>query len=142
MISVYTDGCCVPNPGTGRFSFVVIKNDLEVLYKYQSKISDITTTNNRCECLGIIYALKWLHNQNVQYATIYTDSKIYYDHYVYMICFNKIKKIKKKGTKNQDLLNLMLPLVTNRFTIKWIKGHSGHKWNDLADQLASINSRG
>jgi ribonuclease HI len=135
MLSIYTDGGCSPNPGRGRFAFAAIKDNL-LFYKYQSTVSNKETTNNRCECLAIIYALKWLHQNNISKAVIYTDSMIYKTHYSYMLINCKINK--KKKTKNIDLLEIMFSLASESYQIQWVKGHAGNYWNEYVDKLVAI----
>jgi ribonuclease HI len=133
---IYTDGACVPNPGRGRYAFVVVKDDKGV-HEFSSPLSTEITTNNKCEALAIISALKWLKENNVQEnVTIYSDSMIYVNHYKYMYLNKKIKRI--KNGKNIDLLESMLTFVNTCYKVKWIKGHNGNKWNEHADRLCSI----
>ena len=46
---------------------------------------------------------------------------------------------KKKPIKNKDLwVELNNLCLKNIITWKWIKGHSNNKYNDLADELATM----
>ena len=69
MITVYTDGSCLGNPGIGGWAFV-LKSESQHLshYGYEKE-----TTNNRMELTAAIKALEFL-NKNDEPLTIITDS--------------------------------------------------------------------
>ena len=55
-IQIYTDGCCIPNPGVGGWAAILI---------YGAHRKEITggiknTTNNRMELMAVIQALSSL----------------------------------------------------------------------------------
>ena len=44
---------------------------------------------------------------------------------------------KKKPVANRDLWEPLVDLYRSRpISFRWVKGHGGNKWNDLADRLA------
>ncbi len=59
---IYTDGACVPNPGTGGWGFVAIDGN-GVLYEATGTEND--ATSNRMEMIAVIKALEWLPPGNV-----------------------------------------------------------------------------
>ena len=69
MITVYTDGSCLGNPGIGGWAFV-LKSKSQYLshYGYEKE-----TTNNRMELTAAIKALEFLSKDN-EPITIITDS--------------------------------------------------------------------
>lgn len=97
------------------------------------------TTNNRMELQAAIEGLKALKEPCLVRLT--TDSE-----YLRQGITNWIVNWKKRGwktankkpVKNVDLWQ-QLELLTERHKISWlwIKGHSGHRENEIADQLAN-----
>jgi ribonuclease HI len=50
----------------------------------------------------------------------------------------------RKEIKNRDLWEEAFELLNNHqhdFEFKWIRGHQGHVWNELADKVAGEQSR-
>lgn len=128
---IYADGSCIPNPGKGALSYVILHKDKVI--KKHSKAYKLTT-NNRMELLGVIEALKTLPPHSK--AEVYLDSQ-------YVV--NSINKrwltrwIAKSytGVKNQDLWKQISDLITKyTVTFKWIKGHNGDIYNELCDKMA------
>ncbi len=122
MITIYTDGACSGNPGLGGWGVVVIKENGEESY-FSGSQED--TTNNRMEIQAVIEGLE---NSNPdEEIRIFSDS-------TYVI--NTLTKNWKRNA-NHDLWSKLDNLVRGR-NIKWnwVKGHSGDKYNDLADELA------
>ena len=132
ILEIYTDGACKGNPGPGGWGAILLWND------HQKKISGFVadTTNNRMELQAAIEALKSVKKPIK--IKLHTDSN-----YVRSGITEWIKKWQKNGwnrgkIKNIDLWQELHDLAT-QFDIEWIwvKGHSGHKYNDIVDKLAS-----
>ena len=130
---IYTDGGCFPNPGRGGWGFVVVQNGKEI---HRGSGKEKFTTNNRMELTAVIKGLEYVNKKNV---VVYSDSRYITD------AFNKhwvdswVKTGFKNGTiKNMDLwMRLMLLNEKLAPTFKWVRGHSGDKFNEIADRLAS-----
>lgn len=135
----YTDGACSGNPGPGGWGAVLIARSADTVIKSREIYGgEPDTTNNRMELLAAINALSTLDKPSI--ITIVTDSNYVKDGITKWIHDWKVKGWKtaaKKPVKNEDLWK-ELDAATNRHTItwKWIKGHSGHTENELADTLA------
>lgn len=134
-VDIYTDGACSGNPGRGGFGAVLVYKQTE---KQISK-GFFSTTNNRMELLGAITALEAL-NESCD-VTLYSDSKYLVDGMTKGWARgwqknNWIKSDKKKAL-NKDLWEKMLSL-DEKHTINyvWVKGHNGHKYNEICDELA------
>ena len=134
-IEIFTDGACRGNPGKGGWAVMIRSNGLEEsLYG-----GDISTTNNIMELTAAIKALEHIpKNSNV---VLTTDSKYVMQGITEWIKNWKIRDWKtasKKPVLNKELWK-RLDSLTNLHSIewKWVKGHSGHRENEIADQLAN-----
>ena len=134
-VEIYTDGACSGNPGPGGWGAVLVYNGKEK----QLSGSDEKTTNNRMELSAVIVALKSLKEPcNV---TLTTDSKYVCDaiNMGWLTSWqkNNWKKSDKKPVLNIDLWQELLPLLdTHKVKFIWVKGHNGHKYNEICDKLA------
>lgn len=134
-VEIYTDGACSGNPGPGGWGAVLIYNGVEK----QLSGSEKETTNNRMELSAVITALKALKEPcNV---TLTTDSKYVCDAvnkgWLNSWEKNSWKKADKKPVLNIDLWQELLPLLDkHRVEFIWVKGHNGHKYNEICDKLA------
>lgn len=136
-LTIYTDGASRGNPGNGGYGAVLIygNNIKEISEGY------IHTTNNRMELMAVIAALKALKKDNLN-IEIFTDSKYVMD------AFEKkwIDSWQKKGfknVKNPDLWKTLIALYKKHdISFKWVKGHSGNKYNERCDYLATIAADG
>jgi ribonuclease HI len=133
---IFTDGACSGNPGPGGWGAVIFDEE-----NNQKNISgsEKNTTNNRMELLAAIMALKKIKSNSD--VLIYTDS-IYVKNgiteWVIKWKENGWKNANKKPVKNKDLwLKLDGLCKKNNVSWKWVKGHSSHKYNNLADELAT-----
>lgn len=134
-VLIYTDGACRGNPGPGGWGAVLRFGDKEKHLKGSEKM----TTNNRMELTAAIQALRGL-NRSCD-IEITTDSNYVRDGIMSWLAKwkkNNWRNSANKPVKNQDLWE-ELDVEVSRHQIRWhwVKGHSGHPENDLADQLAN-----
>jgi len=130
-IIIYTDGGCRGNPGIGGWGvWLSYKSKDKKLYGGERQ-----TTNNRMELTACIKALSALKKDIP--VIIYTDSK-----YVLQGITDWIKNWKKKNWKNVKNIDLWQELdelnQKHQVDWQWVKGHSGNKGNDIADELANL----
>ena len=134
-ISIFTDGACRGNPGPGGWGALLRYNQHEKkLYGAESH-----TTNNRMELTADIKALENL--QEFCHIELTTDSEYLrkgITEWIHKWKKNQWKTTNKGLVKNRDLWQTLDALVQqHKITWHWIKGHSNHPENDLADALAN-----
>lgn len=145
LIELYTDGSCSGNgekENFGGMGIVLVKNG-KPMKEYS--IKDFNTTNNRTEMKAVIYAIniaKILNKNNPQEIIIYSDS-MYVVQTVNQWMFNWAskgwKKADNKEPENLDLVKTLYQLMQfeRAIKVKKIKGHNGHEFNEMADDLAT-----
>lgn len=134
-VKIYTDGACRGNPGPGGWG-AVLEYGKEARSIYGS---EALTTNNRMELTAVIEALSAL-KRPCRIAVV-SDSK-----YVLQGITEWLPNWKRKGwltaskkpVMNSDLWQRLDQLAAiHEISWHWVKGHSGHVQNELADQLAN-----
>lgn len=97
------------------------------------------TTNNRMELTAVINALQALKRSSR--VKITTDSQYVKNgitQWIHGWKRNGWKTAAKKAVKNADLWRaLESETLKHKVEWNWVKGHSGHPENELADQLAN-----
>ncbi len=136
QVEMFTDGACRGNPGIGGWGVLLRSRDKEKTLHG----GEAHTTNNRMELTAVIKGLEALSKSCEIIIT--SDSK-----YVLLGVTEWMENWKKRGWKtagkkpvqNVDLWQ-QLDLLTQSHTIqwKWVKGHSGHPENEIADELANL----
>ncbi len=133
---VFTDGSAVPNPGRGGWGLVWVE-DGEVREERHGHEAD--TTNNRMELKALIEAYRLLPTD--ARVTVHTDSKLCVDTLTKWAAGWEKKGWKRKGgpIKNLDLVQELFALYLDHPTspVRWIAAHSGNRWNEYADCLAT-----
>ena len=134
-IDIFTDGACRGNPGPGGWGVILRSgsHEKELFGGEQS------TTNNRMELRAAIEGLAALKRPSR--VTVTTDSQYVRQGITQWIegwKRNQWRTSAKKPVKNQDLWQLLDELTCrHEVTWEWVKGHSGHPDNELADMLAN-----
>ena len=137
---VFTDGAADPNPGPGGWGAVyIVDNRIEGEQWGHAP----HTTNNRMELAALIAGCKLVPKGTA--AVLYSDSQL---------CVNTInlwaKGWKARGWKRKDGQIKNLELVQELYGIleqrpelelRWIAAHSGMRWNEYADSLATAYRR-
>ena len=135
MVEAFTDGACRGNPGPGGWG---------VLLRFNGKEKrlcggEAETTNNRMELMAVIQALESLSRECTVKVT--SDSQ-----YVLKGINEWMENWKKRGwktaakkpVKNVDLWQrLDKARESHDIVWAWVKGHSGHTENEIADELAN-----
>jgi len=136
VVEVFTDGACRGNPGPGGWGAVLRYRGRE----RSLKGAEPRTTNNRMELMAAIEALETL--KRACEVVLTTDSKYVRDGITQWIDGWKTRGWRtaaRQPVKNEDLWK-RLDAAVSRHQVKWhwVKGHSGHRENELADQLANL----
>lgn len=134
-VEIFTDGACRGNPGPGGWGALLRHNGKEKsLYGGEQD-----TTNNRMELMAAIEGLAALKQECKVDLT--TDSQ-----YVRQGITSWLENWKKRGwktaakkpVKNVDLWKrLDAQAARHQVDWHWVKGHSGHRENEMADELAN-----
>ena len=136
----YTDGACSGNPGPGGWGVLLqAKKQKDVLKERTLQGGAPQTTNNQMELKAAIEGLKALNESC--HVNLTTDSKYVMQGITLWITNwkkNNWKNAAKKDVKNKELW-IELDKAVSKHDVKWnwVKGHSGHKQNEIADQLAN-----
>ena len=136
VVEIFTDGACRGNPGPGGWGALLRYNGTEKhLYGGEAH-----TTNNRMELLAAIRGLEAV-SETCQ-IDLTSDSQYVRKGITEWLQGWKAKGWKtaaKKPVKNKDLWQL-LDEQAQRHNVNWhwVKGHSGHRENEIADDLANL----
>ena len=137
---VFTDGAADPNPGPGGWGAVYVVGDRAVAEECGHERH---TTNNRMELVALIAGCRLVPPGTP--AVLHTDS---------MLCVNTITKWAKgweaRGWRRKDGPIANLDLVQELYLtlrsrpelkVRWVAAHSGVRWNEYADALATAYRR-
>ena len=134
-VNIYTDGACRGNPGPGGWGVLIQYQDNEKEYFGGNQ----NTTNNQMELQAAIEGLKLL--KEVCIVNLTTDSKYVMQGITSWIKkwkINKWKNSNKKDVKNKELwIELDKLCMKHDVRWNWVKGHTGHEQNEIADILAN-----
>ena len=134
-IEIFTDGACKGNPGIGGWGAILIyKDHIKEICGFE-----LESTNNIMELTAVIKALDSLKEEC--HVILTTDSNYVKDgitDWINTWKLNGWKTANKKPVKNKELW-IKLDSLSKKHIIdwKWVKGHSGHLYNERADQLAN-----
>ena len=133
-VEIFTDGACRGNPGPGGWGVLMRFGGEKTLCG-----GEPDTTNNRMELTAVIEGLAALKRPCE--VTVTSDST-----YVLKGIQEWMANWKKRGwktaskqpVKNVDLWQKLDAVVgEHKIDWQWVKGHSGHRENEIADQLAN-----
>lgn len=129
---VYTDGACSGNPGPGGWAWAVPDGPW-------AAGAEAHTTNQRMEISAAFDAVRSLTGP----VEVVSDStyvvKCFTDRWWAGWQRRGWKNSQNKPVANRDLWEPFVELVNSRVEpvrFRWVKGHSGDRWNDVVDRLA------
>lgn len=125
---VYSDGGCDVNPGgRGGYGVVIIKENADGTKTTETLSGAFaSTTNNRMEIMAAIVALE--HIEASADVTLVSDSQ-------YLINTAEGMWQRKKNNDLWDRLDRAMAGKNIKFI--WVRGHSGDKYNEQCDQMAT-----
>ena len=134
MISVYTDGSCLGNPGNGGWAFLIV-GDKNICYRTGFELK---TTNNQMELVAVIKALEFL--TEFRDISINTDSNYVKQGITTWIINwkkNDWKTSRKQPVKNKELWERLDKLnLSKDINWSWVKAHNIDEFNNQVDTLA------
>ena len=135
VVSLFSDGACLGNPGPGGWACLLRAAHGEK----ELSGGESLTTNNRMELMAIIQGAEAL--KSPAELTITTDSQYVKNgmtQWIHRWRENGWRTASKSPVKNVDLWQrLEKALAIHKVTWLWVKGHSGHPENERVDRLAS-----
>jgi len=135
QVIMYTDGACRGNPGPGGWgALITFEGSSKEMFG-----GKLDSTNNQMELSAAIEGLAALKEPcNVD---LFTDSKYVMDgitQWIHNWKKNSWRTAAKKDVKNKELWSKLDELINfHQVQWHWVKGHSGHEQNEIADQLAN-----
>jgi ribonuclease HI len=126
VYELWTDGSSIGHRGPGGWSFVIVENDALAgsHYGYQAN-----TTNNEMEMVGILRGLQALEDKAD--VEVCTDSKLCIGWLDWGYKCNKSHIVRVRDKIRETIQTKELEV-----TYRHVHGHNGHKWNEMADELA------
>ena len=135
-IELFTDGACKGNPGIGGWGALLRFGETEKRLHGGEK----ETTNKRMELMAVIQGLEAL--KEPCQVRITTDSKYVLQGMTEWLANWKRRNWQtaaKKPVLNADLWRRLDSVAaSHELEWHWVKGHSGHRENEIADQLANL----
>ena len=136
VVEIFTDGACRGNPGPGGWGVLMRYNG----HTKSLSGSEENTTNNRMELMAAIQGLAHLKRSC---DIVLTTDSVYVQKGIteWLIKWKRTgwRTASKKPVKNQDLWEKLDAEIQRHPKIdwRWVKGHSGHEENEMADSLAN-----
>jgi ribonuclease HI len=134
-VEIFTDGACRGNPGPGGWAALLRKGDTEKMISGAQE----TSTNNQMELMAAIQGLEQL--KKPVRVTLTTDSQYVRQGITQWIDGwkrNGWMTSQKKPVKNKELWQrLDAAVAEHQVEWLWVKGHSGHRENEMVDQAAN-----
>lgn len=137
-VTIYTDGSA--NNGShdkGGYGIVMINGTIKQFAGGQY----VNTSSARMELLAVIKALNKC--QVGDEVLVYSDNRYVVDTLQQRWLFKWIHE-NYRGRKNKDLWKQFYneyKRLQGKVTLKWIRGHKGDRYNEVADRLARIGSQ-
>jgi ribonuclease HI len=139
QVEIFTDGACRRNPGPGGWAAMLRTTIDGTANEKMISGAETESTNNRMELQAAIEGLKAL--KNPCQVDLTTDSQYVRQGITQWIAGwkrNGWQTAAKKPVKNQDLwMALDEVIAPHKVQWHWVKGHSGHRENELVDQAAN-----
>jgi ribonuclease HI len=126
MLKIYCDGSSTGRVGIWGWGYVIVEESGDIIaYGYGG---GSLGTNNIGELSAAISGLEYvIDNKLATEVEVVSDSQ-------YVLGMIEEKSV---PNKNLELIHWLLHLKTHiKVKTKWVRGHSGDKYNEIADKLA------
>ncbi len=147
-ITIYTDGACSPNPGTGGWSAILVYNLNGKPVEKELSGGALESTNNIMEMTAVLESLRAL--KRACNVTVYSDSKYVVDGIGcwkdgepsskgWMVAWERRGWCRSDGPLlNKELWKSLFEQAVRhqKLTMRWVRGHDGHVYNERCDFLA------
>jgi ribonuclease HI len=141
---IATDGACLGNPGRGGWGAVQQLRDGDLVMRQMPRAGHHRdTTNNRMELMAVIQPMTRQQEPGLP-VLVLSDSEYLVKGMTQWLPKWKANGWKSAGgpVKNRDLWETLDELAQLRpVTWTWVRGHDGHRLNEMADTLASNAAR-
>ncbi|MBK3332068.1 ribonuclease HI [Persephonella atlantica] len=138
-VYIFTDGSSLGNPGPGGWCAILRYNRHEKVLKGGKR----NTTNNEMEITAVLEGLRALKEPCE--VEIYSDSKYVVDaikEWIHSWAKNGWKTSSRKEVAHRDIWEEIYNLMKkHKIHPIWVKGHSGHKENELCDRIAKEEAK-
>ena len=138
ITTIYTDGSCDPNPGSGGWAALIIKGDKRNMISGRADLS----TNNRMELTAALQAIK--RQKCGEMLELFTDSQYLKKGITEWMDNWKAKNWKRKGGKlaNVDLWKQLSEEIDNhQISWHWVRAHAGNRYNEMVDKEARLQAQ-
>lgn len=142
-ITYYTDGSAKGNGTThssGGYGVVAVNEKDNIIWADQG--IKAPTTNNEMELMAILKALEYINNNQIETffkPIIYSDSAYcvnLINTWMYSWERNGWRRPQDQEVKNLDIIKKIYQLA-HLAEVRKVPGHSGIKWNEYCDGLAT-----
>lgn len=137
---VFTDGAAEGNPGPGGWGAVLVVDNTVIS---EEMGHEAHTTNNKMELTAMVAGLRMVEPD--QEIDVYADSRLVVDTLTKWAAGWEQRGWRRKTgpIANLELVQEAYRLFRERpgARIKWIPAHSGYRWNEYADALATAYRR-
>jgi len=138
-VQIFTDGSSLGNPGAGGWCAILRFNKHERILKGGKKL----TTNNEMELMAVLEGLKALKEPCE--VDLYLDSKYVADaikSWIKNWVKNNWRTSNKKEVAHKEMWQEIYKLMQkHKINPIWVKGHSGHKENEICDRIAKEEAK-
>jgi len=139
-VTIYTDGGADPNPGRGGWAAILLDPATGTVRELSG--GEPRATNNRMELTAAIRALESLTRPCR--VKLFTDSQYLRKGITEWLPGWIARGWRRKDgeLQNEDLWRRLAELIgSHKIHWGWVKGHAGNKWNERADELATLAIR-
>lgn len=137
VVTIYTDGSCLGNPGPGGWAALLRSGERERVLSGR----EASTTNNRMELTAALKALQALKNPTK--VKLYTDSEYLRRGITEWLPGWQRRGWKRKGgaLANVELWQALAEAISrHEISWHWVKGHATDRDNLRVDKLAREES--